>query len=90
MLTTGDASVHDKCMAVKTITIDIEAYNLLARAKRNGESFSDVVKAHFGPQPTAARFLARVRLLHLGDDTLEAIERQVRGRSREPARAAKP
>jgi len=46
-------------MSVKTITIDMEAYELLSREKRDGQSFSQVIKAHFGPQPTAARFLAR-------------------------------
>ena len=76
-------------MAVKTITIDMEAYTLLARHKGAGESFSHVIKAHFGPQPTAGRLLARVRSLRLGADTLDAIEKQVEARRREPARAAK-
>ena len=76
-------------MAVKTITIDLEAYGLLSRHKREGQSFSQVIKAHFGPQPTAGRFLARLRSLQIGADALDAIERQVKARKREPARAAK-
>lgn len=76
-------------MAVKTITIDMEAYGLLSRHKREGQSFSQVIKAHFGPQPTAARFLARIRSLPIGADALDAMERQVKARKREPARAAK-
>jgi predicted CopG family antitoxin len=83
-------SVHDKCMAVKTITIDLEAYGLLARQKRDGQSFSEVIKAHFGPQPTAARFLARVRMLRVSEETLTGIAAQVDRRRREPARAVKP
>ncbi len=82
-------SVHDKCMAVKTITIDMEAYGLLSRHKRDGQSFSQVIKAHFGPQPTAGRFLERVRSIRMSESTLDGIERQVRARRVEPARAAK-
>ena len=74
-------------MAVKTITIDMEAYGLLSSHKREGESFSQVIKAHFGPQPTAGRFLARVRGIRVAAATLDAMERQVQGRKREPARA---
>jgi predicted CopG family antitoxin len=74
-------------MAVKTITIDVEAYALLAARKRAGESFSQVIKAHFTPQPTAKRFLDRVRALRAGADALDAMDALVRGRRREPARA---
>lgn len=76
-------------MAVKTITIDLEAYALLARDKREGQSFSQVIKAHFGPQPTAGRFLARLKSIRIGDDALDAMEREVRARGRHPARAVK-
>ena len=74
-------------MAVKTITIDMDAYGLLSRNKREGQSFSQVIKAHFGPQPTAGRFLARVRSIRVSASSLGAMERQVRARRREPARA---
>ena len=76
-------------MAVKTITIDMEAYGLLSRHKRGGRSFSQVIKAHFGPQPTAGRFLERVRSLHISDATLDGMERQVRARRAESARAVR-
>jgi predicted CopG family antitoxin len=74
-------------MAVKTITIDMEAYSLLSRHKGAGQSFSDVIKARFGPLPTAGRFLARVRSIRVGTQALDAMERQVRARRAEPARA---
>ena len=76
-------------MAVKTITIDMEAYDLLSRQKREGQSFSDVIKAHFGPQPTVGRFLARVRSIRVSAPALDGMERQVQRRRLEPARAVK-
>ena len=81
--------MHDKCMAVKTITIDLEAYGLLARRKEAGQSFSQVIKTHFGPQPTAARLRALLGTVHVSETTLDAMERQVRSRRASPARAAK-
>jgi predicted CopG family antitoxin len=75
-------------MAVKTITIDLEAYALLARHKAEGQSFSEVIKAHFRPQPTAARFRERIRRLRVSAPVLDAMERQVRRRAASPARAA--
>ncbi len=74
-------------MAVKTITIDVEAYALLAARKRTGESFSQVIKAHFTPRPTVGRFLDRVRTMRAGADALDAMDALVRGRRRDPARA---
>jgi predicted CopG family antitoxin len=76
-------------MAVKTITIDLEAYGLLSRHKREGQSFSQVIKAHFGPQPTVARFVDRLRSIRLSETALAAMDDQVRARRREPARAAR-
>lgn len=77
-------------MAVKTITIDMEAYDLLSRDKREGQSFSQVIKARFGVQPTAGRFLARARTVRLSANALDAMERQVRGRKDSPARVVRP
>jgi hypothetical protein len=74
-------------MAVKTITIDVEAYALLARRKREGQSFSQVIKEHFGPQPTAGRFLVSLRALRPSEAGLNAMDRVVRRRRRDAARA---
>ena len=76
-------------MAVKTITIDIEAYDLLARHKDAGQSFSQVIKAHFGRQPTAGEFRNLVGRLRVGRETLDAMDAQVSQRRRDPARAVK-
>jgi predicted CopG family antitoxin len=73
-------------MAVKTITIDLDAYELLARHKRPGQSFSTVIKKHFGPRKTAAALLRALPSLTLKDETLDQIEAQVKERRRHPAR----
>jgi len=78
-------------MAVKTITIDLEAYGLLARRKRDGLSFSDVIKEHFGITPSAGTFKALMRERRrlrrgLSEDVLDAIEGVVRDRANDPIR----
>ena len=78
--------MHDKCMAVKTITIDLEAYESLARHKRKGDSFSRVIKEHFGRRRTGRDLAALVETLRLSKDTLEAVEKIVRRRRRSRAR----
>ena len=75
-------------MAVKTITIDIEAYGLLSRRKGPGQSFSQVIKAHFGGPPTVGDLRARLRTARLGTEAIDAMARQVRARRRSPARTA--
>lgn len=79
--------MYGKCMAVKTITIDMEAYELLSRQKRNGLSFSAVIKEHFGSSKTASQLLRSLPALGLDVRTLDQIERQVRKRRRQRARA---
>lgn len=74
-------------MAVKTITIDMEAYNLLSHGKKEGQSFSDVIKAHFRPMPTAGRFKAMMRTIKPMDlETLDRIDEIIASRKDSPAR----
>ena len=75
-------------MAVKTITIDIDAYGLLSRRKRDGQSFSQVIKEHFGVTPSAGAFKTLVRARRVGQDALDAMEAQVRTRADNPARVS--
>lgn len=72
-------------MAVKTITIDLEAYEALARDKKPGQSFSQVIKERFRRPRTARDLLAAARATRIADDTLDAIEDEVRRRAEEPA-----
>ena len=73
-------------MAVKTITIDMAAYTLLSLHKAKGQSFSDVIKANFKPQPTAGRFLAAAKKIRFSEDALDAMEQVVRDRKKSPVR----
>jgi len=68
-------------MGVKTITIDLEAYKLLAREKRKGESFSMVIKRRVRPERTARVLREKLPKLALAEDTLDALEDIVRHRS---------
>jgi len=77
-------------MAVKTITIDLEAYDLLARHKRPGQSFSQVIKEQFRGRSTGADLLRVLQTMEpLSEETLDAIDEQVRARRRSPARSIK-
>jgi predicted CopG family antitoxin len=74
-------------MAVKTITIDLDAYDLLARRKKPGQSFSEVIKERFGGTCTGADLLNALPAVQLEPASLDAIDQQVRRRRSSPARA---
>ncbi len=66
-------------MAVKTITIDMEAYEKLAREKKEGESFSQVIKRILGARGmTAEKLLANAKNVKLSESTLDRMEDIVR------------
>lgn len=79
--------MHDSCMATKTITLDLEAYDLLRRHKRGRQSFSEVVKEHFGPRTTVADFRRALEDVVLAEETLDIIEQQIELRQKDPARS---
>ena len=54
-------------MPVKTITIDLEAYEILSRHKRAGQSFSAVIKERLGRRTTGRDLLGVVAHLRLAD-----------------------
>ena len=76
-------------MAVKTITIDLEAYEILSRRKRAGQSFSNVIKEQLGRRKTGADLRAALGQVRLSPDTLDRVEAQLRGRRKNPARVTK-
>ena len=68
-------------MAVKTITIDMEAYDLLSAEKGPAESFSRVIKRRLRPASTGRSLQRALPSCTLAKDTLDALERIVTSRS---------
>jgi|YNPNPStandDraft_1061719.scaffolds.fasta_scaffold03564_2 predicted CopG family antitoxin len=71
-------------MAVKTITIDTDAYDLLAAQKRGQESFSQVIKRRLRPSRTAANLLERLDEVCVSEETLNRLEEIVHAREESP------
>ena len=86
-LTTELHACIDACMATKTISIDLEAYERLRRARRtHGESFSKVIKRAVWPAParTAAAMLAAMEVAPLMDPgTIRRLD-EAQGADRPP------
>jgi predicted CopG family antitoxin len=76
-------------MAVKTITIDMEAYDILSRFKENGMSFSKVIKEQLGRKRTGRDLLRILENLDISEATVDSIDAQVKARRRSRARAPK-
>lgn len=74
-------------MAVKTITIDLEAYEALRRRKRPGQSFSDVIKERFGGGATGRVLRKVIDEIDVDDSTIDAVDCLVRARSDDSATA---
>jgi len=75
-------------MESRTIELDLEAYEAPARQKLPGQTFSEVIKSHFGRRATAADLRQVAAKLRISEDTLDAIEEQIRARGESPATAA--
>jgi predicted CopG family antitoxin len=75
-------------MDTKTIELDADAYEALARQKRPDQTLSEVIKLHFGRRTTAADLRQLAATIKISEDTLDAIEGQIRARRESPATAA--
>ena len=59
-LTFPDFPCMDPCMATKTISLELDAYERLKQAKRGNESFSSVVRrARFEPEPCSGEAILK-------------------------------
>ncbi len=73
-------------MAVKTITIDMDAYERLSRLK-DGDSFSQVIKKYLpSPGATAGDLLSALDEVEVSDETLDAVEAVIVDRANHPVR----
>jgi len=74
-------------MAVKTITIDMEAYEALRRHKGSGQSFSDVIKEHFRGRTTGKALARVISELEFSDSMLDAVDGLIEDRKKDAATA---
>ena len=78
--------MYGKCMAVKTITIDLEAYDRLSRLK-DGDSFSQVIKKYLpAAGSTAGDLLASLDGSAVSEETVDSIAQVVQERRDSPVR----
>lgn len=77
----GQPPVHDKCMAVKRITIDMDAYERLSRLKRKGQSFSQVIRELIPAAiSTGGDLLEMLDAIDISETTLDALDQIVEDR----------
>ena len=67
----------ERMMATKTISIDLEAYSRLKRAKARSESFSMAIKRIVRPPFDLEAWLKMLRRNPLSEDAYRAIEAAV-------------
>lgn len=69
-------------MAVKTITIDMDAYEILASAKQGSESFSRVIKRRFSKSTTGQTLLNHLNEVCLSPSALKGVETVLKARGK--------
>jgi predicted CopG family antitoxin len=74
-------------MSVKTITIDMDAYDILASAKQGSESFSRVIKRRFSRATTGRNLLLHLGEVCLSPSGLKGVETVLKARDKSPAKS---
>lgn len=67
-------------MAYKTITVDIDAYELLRSRKRPGQSFSEVIRTGLRRGGTGRDLQVALLRQRVSEETLDGIDRIVEAR----------
>lgn len=75
---------------VKTITIDLEAYEILSRHRAPGQSFSEVIKDRLGSTMTGRDLRQLLTRARLSGEAVDAVDAQIRARRSDAARPRKP
>ena len=88
-------SVHGLCMATKTISVELDAYQLLKRAKQKpSESFSQVVRRVFserGEEEDASELVASLFADFGGRGLMsDAESKALRAKQNKPVRSLRP
>lgn len=76
-------------MGVKTITIDLEAYERLSSVKRDGESFSQTIKRAIQKPFDVDAWVRRIESDPMSAQAVAAVEQQIRQRRKPPNRRAR-
>jgi len=66
---------------MRTITIDLDAYEALLRRKRPGQSISDLIREHFRRGVTPEALRATVRTAGIHSSTLDAVDGLIQDRA---------
>ena len=77
---------HGVVMATKTITVDLEAYNRLKKAKQSNESFSETIKRVVTPPPDLDVIMRETTRRPFSDDFVAVVEKVVATRRKRSRR----